>query len=70
MFPLATRAKGTALATVAFSLAGGTINEIIPYLINAVGFWTFVIFACLNFAMLVPIYLFYIETANRDLEVM
>ncbi|GAB7348464.1 hypothetical protein MBLNU459_g6879t1 [Dothideomycetes sp. NU459] len=70
VFPLATRAKGTALATVAFSLAGGTINEIIPYLINAVGFWTFVLFALLNFAMLVPIYLFYIETANRDLEVM
>ena len=68
VFPLATRAKGTALATVAFSLAGGTINEIIPYLINAVGYWTFVIFALLNFGMCVPIWLFYIETANRDLE--
>lgn len=60
VFPLATRAKGTALATVAFSLAGGTINEIVPYLITAVGFWVFVLFALLNFAMLVPIYLFYI----------
>ncbi len=68
VFPLATRAKGTALATVAFSLAGGTINEIIPYLIKAVGFWIFVIFALLNFAMCVPIWLFYIETANRNLE--
>lgn len=68
VFPLATRAKGTALATVAFSLAGGTSNEIIPYLINAVGFWIFVLFALLNFAMCIPIWLFYIETANRDLE--
>lgn len=68
VFPLATRAKGTALATVAFSLAGGTINEIIPYLIRAVGYWTFVIFALLNFFMCIPIYLFYIETANRNLE--
>ena len=67
---MASRSKGTALATVAFSLAGGTINEIIPYLLTAVGYWTFVLFAALNFAMLVPIYLFYIETANRDLEVM
>ena len=64
VFPLATRAKGTALATVAFSIAGGTINEIIPYLINAVGFWTFVIFALTNFAILVPIYLFYIGKSS------
>ena len=68
VFPLSTRAKGTALATVAFSLAGGTINEIIPYLITAVGFWVFIIFALLNFIMCIPIWLFYIETANRDLE--
>lgn len=68
IFPLATRAKGAALATVAFSLAGGFINEIVPYLITAVSFWIFVLFALINFAMLVPIYLFYIETANRTLE--
>ena len=68
VFPLATRAKGTALATVAFSAAGALINSIVPYLITAVGFWIFVIFACINFAMCIPIWLFYIETANRDLE--
>ena len=60
VFPLSSRARGTALATVAFSLAGGTINEIVPYLITAVGFWVFILFALLNFAMLVPIYLFYL----------
>ena len=68
VFPLATRAKGTALATVAFSIAGGVINEIVPYLISAVTFWIFIIFALINFLMLIPIWLFYIETANRHLE--
>ncbi|KAJ5524008.1 hypothetical protein N7494_010658 [Penicillium frequentans] len=68
IFPLVSRAKGTAAATVAFSLAGGIINEIVPYLINAVSYWVFIIFALLNLVMLVPIYLFYIETANRHLE--
>lgn len=68
VFPLASRSKGAALATVAFSLAGGTINEIIPYLIDAIGFWVFILFALVNLAMLVPIYLFYVETANRQLK--
>lgn len=39
-----------------------------PYLIAAIDFYVFVLFALLNFAILVPVYLFYIETANRDLE--
>jgi hypothetical protein len=60
IFPLASRAKGVALSTVAFSIAGGVINEIVPYLINAIGFWVFIFFALVNFAMLVPIYVFYI----------
>lgn len=60
IFPLASRAKGVALATVAFSIAGGVINEIVPYLINAIGFWVFILFALINLAMLIPIYLFYI----------
>jgi hypothetical protein len=60
VFPLASRSKGAALATVAFSIAGGTINEVIPYLINAIGFWVFILFALVNLAMLIPIYLFYI----------
>lgn len=62
-FPLATRAKGTALAVVAFSVAGGIVNTIIPYLISAVGFWVFVAFAVINFLMLIPIYLFYVGTS-------
>ena len=68
IFPLASRAKGVAFSTIAFSLAGGIVNEITPYLIEAVNFWIFIIFALINFGMLVPIFLFYIETANRHLE--
>ncbi|KEF59375.1 uncharacterized protein A1O9_04219 [Exophiala aquamarina CBS 119918] len=68
IFPLASRAKGVAFATIAFSIAGGIVNEITPYLIKAIGFWIFILFAFVNFGMLVPIFLFYIETAGRHLE--
>ncbi|CAL5867066.1 uncharacterized protein PFLUO_LOCUS1278 [Penicillium psychrofluorescens] len=60
VFPLASRSKGAALSTFAFSIAGGTINMIIPYLIQAISFWVFILFALINLAMLVPIYLFYV----------
>lgn len=49
-------------------MAGAFVNEITPYLISAVDYWVFIIFALVNFGMLVPIFLFYIETANRHLE--
>jgi hypothetical protein len=60
IFPLASRARGTALSSMAFALTSGTLNEITPYLITAVGFWVFFLFALTNLAMLIPIYLFYI----------
>lgn len=60
VFPLASRSKGTALSTFAFSIAGGTINMIIPYLIQAISFWVFILFALINLTMLIPIYLFYV----------
>lgn len=67
-FPLATRAKGTALATVAFSVAGAFVNTITPFLISAVGWWVFIIFALVNAAMLIPIYLFYIGIMSGALK--
>jgi MFS family permease len=60
IFPLASRANGVALSTVAFSIAGGVINEIVPHLINAIGFLVFNFFALINLIMLIPIYVFYI----------
>ncbi|KAI1331784.1 low-affinity glucose transporter HXT3 [Xylariaceae sp. FL0255] len=69
-FPLDTRAKGTAPAAAAFSITGGVISTIIPYLISAsaVGWWIFFIFAIVNYLILIPVYLLYVETANRHFE--
>lgn len=69
VFPLATRSRGTALSTLAFSLAGGAINEIIPYLIDAISFWVFILFALINLAMLIPIYLFYVGKSLQDRKI-
>jgi hypothetical protein len=44
------------------------ISEIIPYLISAVTFWVFIIFAQVNFAILMPIYLFYIGGSSPTAE--
>ncbi|KAI9710647.1 MAG: hypothetical protein M1828_002134 [Chrysothrix sp. TS-e1954] len=68
IFPLGMRARGAALSTVVFSLTGGVIVEIVPYLISAVGFWVFFIFAGLNFVMCVPIWLVFPETQFSTLE--
>jgi len=53
---------------VSFAVWGAVINEVIPYVISAVGWWVFIIFAALNFIQIIPVYLFYVETANRHLE--
>ncbi|KAK5065318.1 hypothetical protein LTR84_001156 [Exophiala bonariae] len=68
VFPLATRAKGVSLSMVSFAVWGAVINEVIPYVINAVGWWVFVMFAVMNFIQIIPVWLFYVETANRHLE--
>ncbi len=53
---------------VSFAIAGGLCNEIIPYIISAVGFWVFIIFALFNFAQIIPVWCFVVETAHRHLE--
>lgn len=68
VFPLATRAKGVSLSMVSFAVWGAVINEVIPYVISAVGWWVFIMFAVMNFFQLIPVWLFYVETANRHLE--
>ncbi|KAJ9611630.1 hypothetical protein H2200_004814 [Cladophialophora chaetospira] len=68
VFPLATRAKGVSLSMVSFAVWGAVINEVIPYVISAVGWWVFIMFAVMNFLQIIPIWLFYVETANRHLE--
>ncbi|OQU97516.1 hypothetical protein CLAIMM_03441 [Cladophialophora immunda] len=68
VFPLATRAKGVSLSMVSFAIWGAVINEVIPYVISAVGWWVFIMFAVMNFIQIIPVWLFYVETANRHLE--
>lgn len=46
-------------------MAGGIINEIIPYLVAAVTFWIFFIFAILNLLMLAVIWPFYIGRVDQ-----
>lgn len=52
----------------AFAATGATTNEVIPYVIATIGWWVFILFSAFNFIMLIPVYLFYVETAGRHLE--
>lgn len=38
---------------------------IIPYLIQAIGFWVFILFALINLSLLAPIYLFYVGKSHH-----
>lgn len=42
--------------------------SVTPFLFNAIGYWTFILFALLNFASIPIIWAFYPETSNRSLE--
>lgn len=53
---------------VSFAIWGAVINEVIPYLARSVGWWVFIIFAGFNFVQIIPVWLFYVETANHHLE--
>jgi len=68
IFPLATRAKGAALSCFAFGVGNGIVVMVVPYLIQAVGLYIFIIFAVGNFLSMPVVYFFYPETANRSLE--
>lgn len=56
------------LSMVSFAVWGAVINEVIPYVISAIGWWVFILFAALNFVQLLPCYFFYVETMGRHLE--
>lgn len=53
---------------VSFAFWGAIINQVIPYVIAAVGWWVFIMFAVMNFLQIIPVWLFYVETAHRHLE--
>eukprot|EP01113_Clastostelium_recurvatum_P006022 TRINITY_DN12721_c0_g1_i1.p1 TRINITY_DN12721_c0_g1~~TRINITY_DN12721_c0_g1_i1.p1 ORF type:complete len:429 (-),score=66.28 TRINITY_DN12721_c0_g1_i1:29-1315(-) len=68
IFPVATRAKGSAWSSFAFAIGNAAVVMCVPYLIQTVTFYIFIIFAVCNFLIIPIVYLFYPETANRSLE--
>jgi hypothetical protein len=56
------------MSTMTFAFFSGVINQIIPYLVATVTFYTLFLYSILNFLILFPIYFFYVETAKRSLE--
>ncbi|WVW79773.1 hypothetical protein I302_101743 [Kwoniella bestiolae CBS 10118] len=70
IFPLFVRAKGGAVSVVGWSIGNGVVTEITPFLFNAIGEWTFLLFSLLNVLAIPWIYFLYPETAGRSLEQM
>ncbi|KAG0151094.1 hypothetical protein CROQUDRAFT_37395 [Cronartium quercuum f. sp. fusiforme G11] len=70
IMPLHVRAKGGAWSVVGWSIGNGVVTEIAPFLLNAVGYWTFILFGGLCVFTIPNIYFLYPETAGRTLESM
>ncbi|OCF45048.1 hypothetical protein I317_01099 [Kwoniella heveanensis CBS 569] len=70
IFPLFVRAKGGAVSVLGWSIGNGVVTEITPFLFNAIGEWTFLLFCLLNVLALPYIYFLYPETAGKSLESM
>ncbi|WRT65457.1 uncharacterized protein IL334_002400 [Kwoniella shivajii] len=70
IFPLFVRAKGGAVSVVGWSIGNGVVTEITPFLFNAIGEWTFLLFSLLNVLAIPWIYFLYPETSGRSLEQM
>ncbi|WVQ94445.1 hypothetical protein IAU59_001524 [Kwoniella sp. CBS 9459] len=70
IFPLFVRAKGGAVSVLGWSIGNGVVTEITPFLFNAIGEWTFLLFCLLNVLAIPYIYFLYPETAGRSLEQM
>ncbi|KAF2234290.1 general substrate transporter [Viridothelium virens] len=68
ILPLKIRAKGAALAAAADFLGNFLVVEITPPALQNIGYKTYVIFAVLNLANAVIVWLFYPETGALPLE--
>ncbi|KAI8071278.1 general substrate transporter [Gongronella butleri] len=68
IFSTAMRAKGNSMSTVANWMGNFVVAMITPVLFQYAGFWTFIMFALLNFIFILPIYLWYPETKGKSLE--
>ncbi|KAH9810557.1 hypothetical protein DFH28DRAFT_1131953 [Melampsora americana] len=68
IMPNSCRSKGGAWSVVGWSIGNGIVTEITPFLLNAIGFWTFILFGGLCIFTIPNIYFLYPETAGRSLE--
>ncbi|KUM56721.1 hypothetical protein ACN42_g10488 [Penicillium freii] len=66
--PLSLRTTINGIGSSLYWALNVLIAEVTPIAFNAIGWKYFLIFACLNFAMIPVIYLFYPETAGLSLE--
>lgn len=66
--PLRTRAKANAVSTCSNWLFNFTVVMITPVMVENIGWRTYLFFAIMNAIFILPMYLFYPETAGRSLE--
>ncbi|CAI7607299.1 unnamed protein product [Penicillium crustosum] len=66
--PLSLRTTINGIGSSLYWALSVLVAEVTPIAFNAIGWKYFLIFACLNFAMIPVIYLFYPETAGLSLE--
>jgi Sugar (and other) transporter len=68
ILPLKIRAKGAALAAAADFLGNFLVVEITPYGIQNIGWKFYLVWAVLNLANAIIVWMFYPETAGQPLE--
>ncbi|KAG6829863.1 hypothetical protein H0H87_009889 [Tephrocybe sp. NHM501043] len=70
IFPLSTRAKGTAIGATSNWANTIAVAYSVPPMINHIGFGTYILFAAINVFSIVFVYLFVPETKGKTLEEM
>lgn len=68
IFPVAVRAKGSALGVVGWSVGNGWCTLLVPIMFANIGENALYVFGVANALAIACVYLFYPETANRTLE--
>lgn len=68
ILPLRLRQRGSSISTACNWIFNYIIVQITPIAIDSIGYKTYIIFAVLNAAWLVPIYFFFPETKGLELE--
>lgn len=70
IWPQEVRAKGYSFTILGWAIGCGMTTFVIPIMLNALGWYTFIFFGAMNIVAMPIIYFFYVETANRSLEEM